>query len=87
MLSVNGLRIRPMMNKQVVMDPDEAARLCTILKPRYAVPMHYAFTGGALQDPLLLKHDGTLEQFATAAARYAPETTVRILPTGEPLRV
>lgn len=87
MLAVNGLRLRPLLNRQVVMDPREAARLCAILRPRYAVPMHYAFTGGAIHNHLVIKRNGTPEEFAAAAVRLAPETVVRILPPGEPLRV
>jgi L-ascorbate metabolism protein UlaG (beta-lactamase superfamily) len=87
LLSVNGLRIRPMLNRQVVMNPQEAAELCSILHPRYAVPIHYAYTGGPIGDLLLVKHDGTAEAFAQAAAQLAPETTVRILTPGEPMTI
>jgi len=85
LLSVNGLRIRPLLNRKVVMDPQEAAQLCRMLHPRYAVPIHYAYTGGPIGDRLLVKHDGTAEAFAQAAAQLAPQTTVRILAPGEPL--
>ena len=87
LLSVNGLRIRPMLNRKVVMDPQEAAQLCHILHPRYAVPIHYAYTGGPIGDRLLVKHTGTAEAFQQDAARLAPETTVRILAPGEPMTV
>ena len=86
-LAVNGLRLRPLLNRQVVMDAGEAARLCAILKPRYAVPSHYAFTGGPIQDHLLLGYAGTPEEFVTAAARHAPQTIARILAPGEPLTI
>jgi L-ascorbate metabolism protein UlaG (beta-lactamase superfamily) len=46
LLPINGLRIRPAFNKQVVMDATEAAELTSVLRPRLAVPIHYAF--GAL---------------------------------------
>jgi L-ascorbate metabolism protein UlaG (beta-lactamase superfamily) len=87
LLSVNGLRIRPMLNRKVVMDPQEAAELCRILRPRYAVPIHYAYTGGLIGDLLLVKHPGTAESFQQAVAQLAPETMVRILAPGEPLTV
>jgi L-ascorbate metabolism protein UlaG (beta-lactamase superfamily) len=87
LLSVNGLRIRPMLNRKVVMDPQEAAELCRILHPRYAVPIHYAYTGGLIGDLLLVKHPGTAESFQQAVAQLAPETMVRILAPGEPLTV
>lgn len=85
LLAVNGLQLRPLLNRKVVMDAEEAARLCAILAPRYAVPIHYAFTGGPIQDHLLLKYNGTPERFAVAAAQLAPRTEVRILAPGEPL--
>jgi L-ascorbate metabolism protein UlaG (beta-lactamase superfamily) len=87
LLSVNGLRIRPMFNRKVVMDPQEAAELCRILRPRYAVPIHYAYTGGPIGDRLLVKHTGTAQAFQQAASALAPETMVRILTPGEPLTV
>lgn len=87
LLSVNGLRIRPMLNRKVVMDPQDAAELCRILHPRYAVPIHYAYTGGPIGDRLLVKHTGTAQAFQQAAAQVAPETIVRILAPGEPLTV
>ncbi len=86
-LAVNGLILRPLLNRQVVMNAEEAAELCTILKPNYAVPTHYAFTGGPLQDRLLLKYSGTAEAFASAVARRAPQTHARILAPGEPLSI
>lgn len=85
LVPVNGLRIRPALNRQVVMSAREAAQLCALMRPRVAVPIHYAFTGGPLGDRLLLKYDGTAEEFAREAARTAPTTEVRILAPGEPL--
>jgi L-ascorbate metabolism protein UlaG (beta-lactamase superfamily) len=84
-LAVNGLMLRPLLNRQMVMTAEEAAELCAILKPRYAVPTHYAFTGGPIQDRLLLKYSGTADAFAAAVARRAPQTIARILPPGDPL--
>ncbi|HEX5442161.1 MAG TPA: MBL fold metallo-hydrolase [Ktedonobacterales bacterium] len=86
-LAVNGLMLRPLLNRQVVMNAEEAAELCAILKPTYAVPTHYAFTGGPIQDRVLLKYSGTAEAFASAVARRAPQTHACILAPGEPLRV
>ena len=87
LLPVNGLRIRPLFNRQVVMNAKEAAELCAILRPRVAVPIHYAFTAGPIRDRLLLKYTGTAEEFAREAALRAPETTVHILPPGEPFPI
>jgi len=52
LLPINGLRIRPALNKQVVMDAVEAAELTAALRPRLAVPIHYAFTAGPIRDRL-----------------------------------
>jgi L-ascorbate metabolism protein UlaG (beta-lactamase superfamily) len=43
LLPINGLAIRPLLNRQVVMNAVEAAGLTAALRPRLAVPIHYAF--------------------------------------------
>jgi L-ascorbate metabolism protein UlaG (beta-lactamase superfamily) len=89
LLAINGLRIRPQGNRKVVMDAKDAAELCRILQPRYAVPTHYSFTGGPLMDTLFLKYAGSpsalTQQFQQATANLAPATSVRVLAPGEPL--
>jgi L-ascorbate metabolism protein UlaG (beta-lactamase superfamily) len=85
LLPVNGLRIRPAFNRQVVMSAEQAAEYCAVLRPKVAVPIHYAFTAGPVRDRLLLGYDGTPERFQRAAAQRAPETTVRVLEPGDPL--
>ena len=85
LLSINGLKIRPMLNRQVVMNVQEAAEVCQMLQASHAIPIHYAYTGGPIGDALLVKHSGTPEEFAQAVARRAPETQVHILPPGQPL--
>ena len=87
MLPINGLRIRPLLNRQVVMDAQQAAALAGILRPAVAVPTHYAFTGGRLGDRLLVKHDGRTDRFLDAVAELAPHTQARVLAPGEPLRM
>jgi L-ascorbate metabolism protein UlaG (beta-lactamase superfamily) len=91
LLAINGLQIRFLGNRQDVMNPQDAAEFCRISRPRYAVPIHYTFTGGPIMDALALKYAGTpqelLREFQQAAAKLAPETTVRILAPGEPLQV
>jgi L-ascorbate metabolism protein UlaG (beta-lactamase superfamily) len=85
LLPVNGLRIRPAFNRQVVMSAEQAAEYCSVLRPAIAVPIHYAFTAGPMRDRLILGYDGTADRFQRAAAQHAPETTVRVLEPGEPL--
>jgi L-ascorbate metabolism protein UlaG (beta-lactamase superfamily) len=86
LLPINGLRIRPLLNKQVVMDAEEAAALAARLSPAIAVPIHYAFTGGPIADRLLVKHDGRTDRFVSAVRKVAPNTQARVLAPGEPLR-
>ena len=69
------------------MNAREAAELCGILRPRYAVPIHYCFTAGPVRDRTLIKHHGDPEEFVREATRRAPETQFRILEPGEPLTV
>lgn len=85
LLPTNGLKLRPMLNRQVVMNADEAARLTAILKPDLAIPQHYAFDGGVVGNRLITKSDPDPEHYRTAAAKLAPSTQVRILPPGQPL--
>jgi L-ascorbate metabolism protein UlaG (beta-lactamase superfamily) len=87
LLSINGLKIRPQFNHQVVMNVQEAAEVCRLFQPRHAIPIHYMFTGGPIGDTLLLKHEGTPEGFAQEVARRAPQTQVHILPPGQPLTI
>jgi len=91
LLAINGLQIRPLGNRKMVMNAQDAAELCRIIRPRYAVPIHYTYKGGPIMDTLVLKYAGKPEgltwEFQQAAARLAPETSVRILAPGEPLVV
>jgi len=87
LLPVNGLQIRPLGNRKGVMNAHDAAELTAILKPRYAVPIHYRFHAGPLGDRLILKYDGTPEEYVAAAQRRAPATTVCVLGPGEPMAI
>ena len=84
---VNGLGIRPLLYRKVVMDDVEAAKLCGILHPRVAIPTHYAFTAGNLRNHVLLKYTGTARGFAEAVPRYSPSTEARILRPSESVTV
>jgi L-ascorbate metabolism protein UlaG (beta-lactamase superfamily) len=85
LLPVNGLQIRPQLNKQVVMNAEQAAELTAILRPTITIPHHYAFTGGWLGDRLITKSDRDPRQFVSAARRLAEGSAVQILQPGEPL--
>jgi L-ascorbate metabolism protein UlaG (beta-lactamase superfamily) len=87
LLSVNGLRIRPMLNKQVVMDASQAATLCSVIRPRVVVPIHYNFTGGYFQDHFILKYSSSVKDFMNAAAEKAPATKAFTLETSDILTI
>lgn len=82
LLSVNGLRV---MGVPVVMSAEEAAELVGVIKPRVAVPIHYAFTGSAFTDTFILARNGTPDRFIAAAKLHAPLTEVRVLAPGQRL--
>ena len=87
LLPINGLRIRPLLNRQIVMNATEAAEVASVLLPRIAVPIHYAFTAGRLRERLLLKLDGRTAPFVDAVAERAPSTQVQILEPGRTLAI
>jgi L-ascorbate metabolism protein UlaG (beta-lactamase superfamily) len=88
LLPINGLRV---FGKQVVMDPHEAAELCVRLKPRIAIPTHYAFRGGSITDTLFLKYFANQDSlpgiFQDAMTRRASDTRVEVLAPGIELAV
>lgn len=81
-LPTNGLCVRPMNLRQVVMDAEEAAALTAVLKPAVAVPHHYAFHSGRLGDRMITKGDQDPRHYADAVARLAPEIDVRLVLPG-----
>lgn len=87
LLPIQGLRLRVWFHHQLVMDPEQAAVIAGLLQPHYAVPTHYRASWGRFRDRFLLQATGTVEGFAAAMAREAPQTLVRVLPPGEPLEV
>jgi L-ascorbate metabolism protein UlaG (beta-lactamase superfamily) len=82
LLPTNGLCVRPLGDRQVVMNAREAAELTAILKPRLVMPHHFAFTSGWLGDRLLTRKDQDPRNYAEIAARVAPDTVVRIVEPG-----
>jgi L-ascorbate metabolism protein UlaG (beta-lactamase superfamily) len=87
LLPINGLMFRPALNRRVVMNAEQAANLAAVLRARTAVPIHYRYTAGPVRDRLLLKYDGTPEQFTAALAATAPATRATILEPGQPLTI
>lgn len=86
LLSTNGLRLKPLLNRRVVMDADDAARLCALLHPRVAVPMHYAFEARDwFHDTFLISYARGPEPFLAAAARIAPDVRTVVLEPGTTL--
>ncbi|MGP3951881.1 MBL fold metallo-hydrolase [Streptomyces sp. 7N604] len=87
LVPTNGLRLRPLFNRQVVMSAQDAATLTSWLKPRVAVPHHYAYTSGRLGDRLITKSDRDPQNFVRAVHVTAPGTDVRVIAPGERLTV
>jgi L-ascorbate metabolism protein UlaG (beta-lactamase superfamily) len=83
LVPTNGLRIRPLFNKKIVMDADDAAALVAVLKPDLTIPHHYAFTSGPLGDRLITKGDRDPQSFVRAVQRLSPESLVRVTIPGE----
>jgi L-ascorbate metabolism protein UlaG (beta-lactamase superfamily) len=81
-LPTNGLCVRPMNDRQVVMDAEEAAALTAVLKPTLAVPHHYAFHSGRLGDRMITRGDQDPRHYADAVARIAPGIEVRLVLPG-----
>jgi L-ascorbate metabolism protein UlaG (beta-lactamase superfamily) len=85
LLPVNGLKVMPIIRKQVVMNPEEAAELAGILGAEVAVPTHYAFQGSWFTETFILTRDGDPARFVAAARTRAPHTQARVLAPGERL--
>ena len=87
LLPVNGLHTRIPRSKQVVMNAEEAAELTATLRPKLAIPQHYAFTGGTIGDTLFLKSDKDPTLFVDAVHRLVPDVPVKVINPGEPLTI
>jgi L-ascorbate metabolism protein UlaG (beta-lactamase superfamily) len=83
LVPINGLRIRPLFNKKIVMNAEDAARLVALLKPALTIPHHYAFTSGPVGDRLITKGDRDPQTFVRAVERLSPGSTVRVTIPGE----
>lgn len=87
LLGINGLRIKPLLGRQMSMDPTDAARVCALLDIPLCVPIHYAFNGGWFSSTFLLSHKGKPEQFCEAARGQSPSTNVVTLSPCQPLTI
>ena len=87
LLPVNGLTIRMAGNKQVTMNAEEAAELASVLRPKLALPHHYAFTGGPVGDRLILKMDENPDHFVEALRRLVPDVPAKVVSPGEPVEI
>jgi L-ascorbate metabolism protein UlaG (beta-lactamase superfamily) len=66
------------------LDPEEAARALTMLRPAVAVPMHYGtFWPVGLARMRRALFFGPAERFAAAALHFAPQVDVRVLRHGQ----
>jgi L-ascorbate metabolism protein UlaG (beta-lactamase superfamily) len=83
LLPTNGLRIRPLLNKKIVMDAEDAAQLVALLRPAITIPHHYAFTSGPLGDKLITKADRNPDHFVEAAKRLSPTSKIVVTSPGE----
>ncbi|MQY21459.1 MBL fold metallo-hydrolase [Nocardia macrotermitis] len=81
-LPTNGLCVRPLNMRQVVMNAQEAAELTAALAPTMAIPHHYAFHSGRLGDRMITKGDQDPRHYADAVARMAPDVEVRMVLPG-----
>jgi L-ascorbate metabolism protein UlaG (beta-lactamase superfamily) len=87
LLGINGLRIKPLLGRQMSMDPADAARVCAELEIPLCIPIHYAFNGGWFSSTFLLSHKGTPQEFSEEVRRQSPFTTVVTLSPGQPLAI
>ena len=83
LLPTNGLRIRPLLNKKIVMDAEDAAQLVAVLKPTLTIPHHYAFTSGSLGDKLITKGDRNPGHFVDAVKRVSPSSRILVTNPGQ----
>jgi L-ascorbate metabolism protein UlaG (beta-lactamase superfamily) len=88
LVSTNGLRVKPMLNRKMVMNAEDAARLCAQLRPGVVVPMHYAFEArDRFHDTFLISYDRGPQRFVEACGRLAPDVKVVVAATGQEVAV
>ena len=69
------------------LDPERAAEALTLLRPKTAVPIHWGTLRPFYKSANAHYLREPPEAFAAAAARLAPEVTIRVLASGEQLEL
>lgn len=86
LLPINGLTIRPLGNKRVVMNAEDAATLTTWLNPKVVIPIHYRYTPAWYRRPLI-RYEREPDVFVRAVTRHSSEVAVKVLTPGEVLEL
>jgi L-ascorbate metabolism protein UlaG (beta-lactamase superfamily) len=82
LLPINGLTIRPLGNKRVVMNARDAATLTAWLNPKVVIPIHYRYTPAWYRRPLIrFERDPGL--FVKTVKERALQVEVKVLAPGE----
>ena len=88
LVSINGLRVKPMLNRKMVMDAADAAELTKRLRPAMVIPMHYAFEAqNWFHDTFLISYARGTERFVEACKRHGIESIVKVAMPGEEISV
>jgi L-ascorbate metabolism protein UlaG (beta-lactamase superfamily) len=82
LLPINGLTIRPLGNKRVVMNAEDAATLTAWLNPKVVIPIHYRYTPAWYRRPLI-RFERNPELFVKAVNQRAPQVEVKVLKPGD----
>jgi L-ascorbate metabolism protein UlaG (beta-lactamase superfamily) len=81
LLPINGLTIRPLGNKRVVMNAGDAATLTGWLNPKIVIPIHYRYTPAWYRRPLI-RYERDPGLFVKAVSQRAPQVEVKVLEPG-----
>ncbi len=82
LLPINGLTIRPLGNKRVVMNAEDAATLTAWLNPKVVIPIHYRYTPAWYRRPLI-RYERDPNMFVKTVKERAPDVEVKVLAPGE----
>jgi L-ascorbate metabolism protein UlaG (beta-lactamase superfamily) len=83
LVATNGLRVKPMFNRKMVMDANDAAQLSARLHPKVVIPMHYAFEARDwFHDTFLIAYERGPQHFVDACHRLVPDVEVLVASPG-----